>query len=83
LSAIQPANGGAPECRYRRNAVREAPVPRMRWWIEHIGQSGPKVAADQSAEDLQKEVLGYLLLGLSDGEASSGEGTDSSMGRSV
>ncbi|MCG5052198.1 MAG: hypothetical protein KA712_04495 [Myxococcales bacterium] len=63
--------------------MRKAPVPRVRRRIEHVGQTGPQVAGDQPAEQLQKEMLGALLLGLGKGEAPSGEGTDGSMGSSV
>jgi hypothetical protein len=79
LSTLQPANGGAARSRERREPVREAPVPRVRRRIEHVGQTGPQGAGNQ----FQKEMLGALLLGLGEGEAPSGEGTDSLMRSSV
>lgn len=82
LSAIQPANSGAAHSHDRSDPVRKAPVPRVRRRIEHVGQTGPLVASDQPADQLQKEMLGTLLLGLAEGEAPSGKGTDGSMGSS-
>jgi hypothetical protein len=83
LSTIEPANGRAAHSRDRRDPVRDTPVPRVHRRIEHVGQTGPQVAGDQPAKDLQEEMLGALLLGLGEGEAPSGEGADSSMGSSV
>lgn len=40
-------------------------------------------AGHQPAKDLQEKVLGALVLGLGEGVAPSGEGSDRSMGSSV
>jgi hypothetical protein len=63
--------------------VREAPVPRVRRRIEDVGQTGPQVAGDQPAEQLQWKMLGPLLLGPGEGEAPSGEGADDLMGSPI
>lgn len=83
LSTIEATNGGRPHGGDRRHPVREAPVAGVRRRIEHVGQTGPQVASDQPAKDLQEKVLEALVLGLGEGVAPSGEGSDCAMGSSV
>lgn len=83
LRAIEPTNGDRPHGGDRRHPVREAPVAGVRRRIAHVGQTGPQVASDQPAKDLYEKVLRALVLGLGEGVAPSGEGSDCTMGSSV
>ncbi len=83
LSTIESVNRSAAHDGDGHDPVRETSVPRVRRRVEHVRQAGPHVTAEQPTEDLEEEMLWSLVLGLGEGEAPSGEGTDGAMGPSV